>query len=247
MGWISKLLNKTADEPEVPSPNTGFHDMQEHPVPILLASADPRVARELVHSAAKLTAHTYGIPLDWLSFEVVTIADDEKAFFQLQVLMHHWDEYLMAHSHAFERAVIKTISKEDVKVGRAVRSVLWRIAPDAGCPYDDMPEPDAWATEAIKQRAEVRDRINRVMYMQHHNALPAAMTFGDKKSPVQENVDTLPGANRSTMPATADSADSLSEHFESTHAAQLSGFVSTLSLAGDLPAKAKVDVATHGH
>ena len=109
MGWISKLFSKT-DEPEMPSPSTGFHDLEGHPVPISLATTDARVARALVHNAATLTAQVYALPANWLSFEVVTISDDEKAYFQLQVLMNHWDEYLVAHSYAFERAVIKKVS-----------------------------------------------------------------------------------------------------------------------------------------
>ena len=245
MGWISKLFSKT-DEPEMPSPSTGFHDLEGHPVPISLATTDARVARALVHNAATLTAQVYALPANWLSFEVVTISDDEKAYFQLQVLMNHWDEYLVAHSYAFERAVIKKIREDDLNVGRAVRAVLWRVSADAGCPYDEMPEPSAWTSESIKQRGEARDRINRDLYLQHHNASPPALAY----AALPLSSDSADRAGRSTMPVKSEHGselETLVEDRESTQLPDFHDFASTQSLNADGPAKARVDVAIHAH
>ncbi len=162
MGWLSNIF-KESNEDEVPSPSTSFHDLDGHPVPLTLQGSDLRAARELVKSAATQTSAVYGIPAHWLTFEVVTIADDKKAYFQLQVTMQHWDDYFASHTYAFERAVLKRIRDEDLPVGRAVRAVLWRTSPDAGCPFDDLPEPQAWTSEAIKQRGEASDRVRREM------------------------------------------------------------------------------------
>ena len=168
MGWISKLLSKTEEQEDVPAPSTGFHDLEGYPVAMTLSSpTDLRTARELVHGAAIRTAQVYGIPPNWLSFEVVTISDEEKAFFQLQAVLSHWDDYLMAHTYAFERAVIKKIREDNVSVGRALRAVLWRVDANAGCPYDDMPDVSAWSNDAIALRGEARDRINRELFKQH--------------------------------------------------------------------------------
>ncbi len=163
MGWISKLFKpqqKVAD----PSNSTGFHDLDGSPVPLKPLADDVRKARELINKAAIETALVCGVPATWLSFEVVTISDHESAYFQLQVVMNRWDEYLAAHSYAFERAVVKRISEKNLNVVRAMRAVLWRTAPDAGCPYDDMPEAQAWGSEAVKKRAQARDRMNRDLY-----------------------------------------------------------------------------------
>ncbi len=160
MGWLSNIF-KENQEDEAPSLSTSFHDLDGHPVPLTLQGSDLRAARELVKTAATRTAEIYGIPAHWLAYEVVTIADDEKAFFQLQVTLQHWDEYFSSHTYAFERAVLKRIRDEDLPVGRAVRAVLWRTSPDAGCPYDDLPEPQAWTSEAIKQRGDASDRMRR--------------------------------------------------------------------------------------
>ena len=245
MSWISKLLNKT-DEPEVPPPSTGFHDFDDNPVPISLVSTDAKAARALVHSSAVQTAQVYGVPANWLSFEVVTILDDEKAYFQLQVLINHWDEYLAAHSYAFERAVIKKIRGEDLNVGRAVRAVLWRVCADAGCPYDEMPEPSAWSVEAIKQRGEARDRINRDLYLQHHHGLSPALAY----SATPLVADSAERAGRSTMPVKPEHGselETLVEDRDSTQLPDFHDFASTQSLNADGPAKARVDVAIHAH
>ncbi len=173
MGWLSNIFNKS-NELEVSSPSTSFHDMDDQPVALTLQSSDLRVARELVKTAAIQTALNCGVPAHWVAFEVVTIADDEKAYFQLQVTLQHWDEYFASHTYAFESAVLKRIRDDDLQTGRAVRAVLWRTSPDAGCPFDDMPEASAWSADAIRQRGEVSDRVRREMRVGARN-LPTGM------------------------------------------------------------------------
>lgn len=201
MGWLDKFF-KESNGTDAPPPSTGFHDLDGHPVAISLQGSDLRAARELVNNAALETASVYGIPPRWLAFEVVTISDDEKAYFQLQVLMNHWDEYLVAHTYAFERAVVKRIREDNINVGRAVRAVLWRMAPDAGCPYDDMPEPQAWSTDAVKKRGLVRDRVNREQYALTTPAsgavVPPTALAGVAMMPV--SADDAERAGRSTIP-----------------------------------------------
>jgi hypothetical protein len=177
MGWLSNIF-KESNEAEDPSPSTSFHDLDGQPVALTLQGADLRAARELVKSAASHTAQAYGVPAHWLAYEVVTIADDEKAFFQLQVTMQHWDEYFASHTYAFERAVLKRIREQDLPVGRAVRAVLWRTSADAGCPFDDMPEASAWGAEATKQRGQVSDRIRREMGGPRNGAAGISMAAG---------------------------------------------------------------------
>ncbi len=163
MGWLTRLF-KSPQRASGPSNSTSYHDLDGLPVPLKPAAVDLRSARDLVNQAAVRTAQVYGVPTGWLSFEVVTISDANQAYFQLQVVMNIWDEYLAAHCYAFECAVIKRIREDNLGVGRAVRAVLWRVAPEAGCPYDDMPEPKAWSAEAIKVRGMARDRMNRELY-----------------------------------------------------------------------------------
>jgi hypothetical protein len=163
MGWLTNIF-KSPQRANAPSNSTSYHELDGQPVPLQPAAVDLRGARDLVNLAAVRTAQVYGVPAGWLSFEVMIISDANQAYFQLQVVMNIWDEYLAAHSYAFECAVIKRLREDNLEVGRAVRAVLWRVAPEAGCPYDDMPEPKAWSLDAIKNRGMVRDRMNRELY-----------------------------------------------------------------------------------
>ncbi len=222
MGWISNLFSPPRRKTEH-SNSTSYHDLEGAPVPLQPAAVDIRSARELVNQAAMRAAQVHGIPPGWLTFEVVTIGDTKQAYFQLQVVMNIWDEHLALHASAFQNAVIKRIRDENLEVGRAVRAVLWRVAAEAGCPYDDMPQPQAWSAEAVKKRSVVRERIHREMYALSVPASGAAAA-GNANRPVSAN-----------EPARADSAATPGKHdglledsaFGDTRPSSFNGFAAT--------------------
>jgi hypothetical protein len=176
VSWLNKFLNKTPIEHDAPSPSTGFFDIEGQPVPLSLARQDVRAARELIREAAVRTATIFGIPANWLSYEVVTISDDEKAYFQLQVSLRIWDEQLWSQSSAFELQALKRIREDDVNVARAVRAVLWRVLPDAGCPHDELAGSAAWKPEAVKSRSQAYDRLRNELAMPGLATLPSVAT-----------------------------------------------------------------------
>jgi hypothetical protein len=223
MGWLANFF-KSTNSAEAPSNSTGFHDLDGIPVPLKSAQVDLRKARESINMAAVKAAQVYGIPATWLTFEVVTLSDTNQAYFQLQVVMNVWDEYLAAHCYAFERTVIKRLRDDDLDVGRAVRAVLWRVSADAGCPYDDMPEAKAWSAEAVKKRGLVRDRINRELYAL---STPASGATVNTKIPTTMPVsaDDAERAGRSTMPVKYDAL--LDDDFSETRPSSFNGFAAT--------------------
>jgi hypothetical protein len=84
VSWLNRILNTAPKGNDVPSPSTGFFDIEGQPVPLSVAQQDVRAARELIRAAAVRTTALYGIPSNWLSYEVVTISDDEKAYFSFK-------------------------------------------------------------------------------------------------------------------------------------------------------------------
>jgi hypothetical protein len=224
MGWLSNLFSSPRRGTD-PSNSTSYHDLDASPVPLKPAAMDLRNAREVVNQAAARTAQAYGIPVGWLTFEVLTISDASQAYFQLQVVMNIWDDYLAAHGYAFERAVIKRIRDENIEVGRAVRAVLWRVAPDAGCPYDDMPEAKAWSADAVKKRGMVRDRINRELYAISTPAA-AANVPGKPPAALPLRASEAERAEASTLPANHDSLLDDSA-FGETRPSSFNGFAAT--------------------
>ncbi len=177
-------------------------------MPLSIARQDVRAARELIRAAAVRTAGVFGIPANWLSYEVVTISDDEKAYFQLQVSLRIWDEQLWTQSSAFEQQALKRIREDDVNVARAVRAVLWRVLPDAGCPHDELAGAAAWKPDAVKSRSVAYDRLRTELAMPALATLPSVVTGLEASA-------TLP------MP------DQARAGFSDTHPVQASGFHET--------------------
>ena len=192
VSWFERILKNATQPSDVPSPSTGFFDIDGQPVPLSLEQQDVRAARELVRAAAVRTTAMFGIPSHWFSYEVVTISDDEKAYFQLQVSLRIWDEQLWAQSAAYEQQVLKRIREDDVNVARAVRAVLWRILPDAGCPHDELAGAPAWRPEAVKSRGEAYDRFRAGLSTPGlGHAMPSVVTGADVSAtlPVAQNLD----------------------------------------------------------
>lgn len=205
MSWLNRILYNTPREEDVPSPSTGFFDIEGQPVPLSLERQDVRAARELVRAAAMRTAEMFGIPANWLSYEVVTISDDEKAYFQLQVSLRIWDEQLWAQSSAFEQQALKRIREDDVNVARAVRAVLWRILPDAGCPHDELSGAPAWRPDAVKARSAAYDRLRNDLVTPAALAtyVPSAASSGSAQEPVTLPVVVTTGSFSDTHPVNA--------------------------------------------
>ena len=207
VNWLSRILKPANQQHDLTSPSTGFYDIEGQPVPLSLAQQDVRAARELIRKAAVSVAAAHGIPQNWLSYEVLTISDDEKAYFQLQVSMRIWDEHLWSLSTAFEQKVLKRIREDDVNVARAVRAVLWRVLPDAGCPYDELAATSAWKPEAVRARNAVYERVRQEIAMPDL-VLPSSVS----------GFDTAP-----TVPMSAAAAATFSD----THSTAEAGFPAT--------------------
>jgi len=153
MGWLGGLFGKksAADDPVAdfdsrPSAAGGQSDA------LAVVGSSVNEARDLINRCAYETLNLHGVPKDWVKLEILTLADAAKAYFQLQVTLKHWDAYLLLHSYAFEKAVVGRIRERNRMIGQALRSVLWRVDPEAGCPYEQMPPSVAWTPDAIAQR-----------------------------------------------------------------------------------------------
>jgi hypothetical protein len=201
VSWFKRIIGNTPTRADTPTHSTGFYDLEGQPVPLNVQGDNVRLAREMVRQAAVRTASVFGIPSNWLSYEVLTITNDEQAFFQLQISLRIWDEHLWSQSMAFEQKTLKRIREEDVNVAKAVRAVLWRIQPDAGCPYDELSGEQAWRSDAVKQRASAYERLRGELSAAMTTGLPSVITGLDTSAtlPMTRSVesnftDTYPGA-----------------------------------------------------
>lgn len=186
MGWLSAIFGRrnALGLDSLSSENFSSSLNDDGPVGLSVPGSSVPNARQLIMQCANQTIKLHGIPADWLKLELLTMADEAKAYFQLQITLKHWDAYLLLHSHAFELAVMNRVREQNLAVSRSMRAVLWRVAPDAGCPYEQMPPSVAWTSDAIAQRTSNPQmfKTNKPAYVAPKNWQPqdhAATVFQD--------------------------------------------------------------------
>lgn len=150
MGWFDEIFAKKEESLEVSDsvPESAATSAQ----PAALPANEAAQAREAINRSAHEVLQRHGIPKSWVRFEILTLTDAGKVYFQLQVGMRHWDAYLLLHSWAFEQAVLECLRERSPAVAHALRAVLWHVMPTSGCPYEQLPPSVAWTSEAIEQR-----------------------------------------------------------------------------------------------
>ena|ERR1035437_3148935 len=103
------------------------------------------VRRELIRVVLKDTLRQHGIPLDWLSCEVIAIRrgiDQEELHIQL-VLMK-WNERLLRYASALQQQLLRGLDRFDPEIDHSKYIVSWRFGADCGSPFPTMPEPKFW-------------------------------------------------------------------------------------------------------
>lgn len=175
VNWFYRLFTPKPKQDASPL-SAGFYDALGKPVPLSLKRQDLRSARELIRKAALKAAAKHGIAAHLLNFEVVTIADEEKAYFQLQVSLRVWDGLLWAQSVAFEEVAMKAIREADPNTARAVRAVLWRVLPEADCPHDTLSGVEAWRADAMMARNTAHTDVQRPNNSSSNAASPVVQT-----------------------------------------------------------------------
>lgn len=115
------------------------------------------VQRELVRVVLKDTLRMHGIPAGWISGEV-TVAPDKAGgeVLSVQLVVMKWNEALLRFAPAFERQLLLGLDRFDPQIDHSGYVVSWRFAPDCGCPFTQMPDPQFW-TKASEPPAQGND------------------------------------------------------------------------------------------
>lgn len=106
--------------------------------------------RETLRNLITDVLREHGIPPVWISTDVMTVSSQGRLVFQIILTLKFWEESLPLYFSAFEASYMTRVDSTNPELAEAVRSVSWRIAPDAACPHTDMPNPAYW-TEAVRQ------------------------------------------------------------------------------------------------
>jgi len=115
--------------------------------------------REILRTASQEVFRNHGIPQLWFGFESMTVQSQGKMTFQVMFTLKFWDDALPLYFSALEAAFMARVSIVDPELADLVRSVSWRIAPEAGCPYGTMPEAPFWTESARQERIAAKKRL----------------------------------------------------------------------------------------
>jgi len=140
------------------------------------------VRRELVKTAFRDTLRQQGIPLEWVSCEVITVstAPGEETL-QIQLVLMQWQETFLRYGLALEQLLLREIERLDPSTEHAAYQITWRFSPDCGCPFTVMPPPRIWShadTVADAPRVDAQDILDR-------RRTPRAPGSGDGYQPTQ--------------------------------------------------------------
>lgn len=155
-GGSKTPLPPTTPAPVATGPDSAFRDS----LPSLTG-----VRRELIKTAFRDTLRQQGIPYEWLSLEVVSLAvapGDETL--QIQLMLMRWQETFLRYGPALEHYLLRAIERLDPSTDRSKLQITWRFSPDCGCPFTVMPPPRIWQhAEAPAETAPVQahDMLDR--------------------------------------------------------------------------------------
>lgn len=166
-----------------------------------------RSVQDVLRLALRDTARRHGVPVDWMSCEVLSAGEGSRAQHQVQMQLKVWDSDFWLHAEAFARSYLEEVTRFSPEVASRLRGVVWRVAPEAQCPIVDMPQQDYWSDEAraARERARKKELANSLLIgdqkVQVGFQATQPMQF-DKTQPL--NRDDLPKVDfEKTMPMKA--------------------------------------------
>jgi hypothetical protein len=114
------------------------------------AFANATKRRELVRTALRDLLRKNGIPVDWIGFEVVPLANNGDLDVHLvHIVVLKWHEHLMDFAPAFEEQLWRGLLRFSPEMERSELVMGWKFAPGCGCPFAALPEPEFWVTKPV--------------------------------------------------------------------------------------------------
>ncbi|PIY29277.1 MAG: hypothetical protein CO105_11945 [Comamonadaceae bacterium CG_4_9_14_3_um_filter_60_33] len=107
---------------------------------------------EMVRLALKSVLRRYGIPIQWIGCEIEPMpASGDSDVLLIQLVLLKWHEALMRYASELQKQFLTEIQFFDNTAHATNFLIVWKFAPDCGCPHDKLPEAAFWATAAEEQ------------------------------------------------------------------------------------------------
>jgi len=104
------------------------------------------VRLEMIRLALKSVLRRCGIPLPWIGCEIEPLArKSDSATTLIQLVILQWHDQLMRYAPELQKQLLNEIRFFDSSAEATEFLVVWKFAPDCGCPNDQLPEAGYWA------------------------------------------------------------------------------------------------------
>lgn len=160
----------------------------EVPATVAPPSVKPHadIQRELIRAVLKDTLRRSGIPFEWLTCEVVTLAQGsgtEPEPLQIQLMLMQWHELFLRYAPALEHQLLHGLDRYEPSVDHSKYAICWRFSPECGCPFTVMPPALVWAHEVAPE--PVAQEPASVLDRRHARRPANAATASSASKPAQ--------------------------------------------------------------
>jgi hypothetical protein len=131
------------------------------------------IQRELIRVVLKDTLRRNGIPFEWLSCEVVTLAHGNTSEeLHIQLMFMQWHELFLRYAPALEQQLLRGLDRFDPAVDHSKYTISWRFSPECGCPFKVMPPAVVWSHDAQPESTDAQPQS--VLDRRHSRREPMA-------------------------------------------------------------------------
>ena len=100
---------------------------------------------QLIHVLLRDALRRHGLPSHWIECQILQVANRSlgNGMF-VRLIVKHWDERLMRHLLAFEKAYLTDLERFEPNASQWLHGISWQIQPLNACPYATMPDKTFW-------------------------------------------------------------------------------------------------------
>ncbi len=107
--------------------------------------AENATRQQLIQTLHRDLMRKSGIPVEWTACHTQVMVSRSKGTGMAVVLViKHWDERLMNHTFALQRALATEIIEFEPAAEQWLHGISWRLDVASTCPHIDLPEKSFW-------------------------------------------------------------------------------------------------------
>ena len=146
---MNKMLRRLFGTPTPTAPVSNLPDASHDSPTTIEDGSDNAMRRQLVQVLMRDILRRHGIPSPWIECQMLVVSSRSRgAGLFVRLVIKHWDERLMNHAFAFQRALLDDIARFEPQAPDWLHGISWQLEVDASCPYTTLPDKAFWQEPA---------------------------------------------------------------------------------------------------